>query len=102
MFWAIAIPVYIIGMGAAFTMLGNKYCPRDYWETPIPFFGSLVWPIFLPMLAGGGIGERLAGITSKTTREDKRRTREIEEAEHRLYLAKIEAETTAELEKALR
>lgn len=99
MFWFFAVPLYVVGIGMAFVLLGNKYSPRDYWNSPGPFFGSLVWPIFLPAILGGFLGKMLIG--GKNFKTETRHQREVDEALHRLRLAEIEAKTTAELERAL-
>lgn len=92
--------LYVVGIGATFPILGEKYSKRDYWESPLPFFGSLVWPACLPAVIGNTVSRRVMD-SSGLSRTERRRQREIEEAEHKQHLAAIQAKTTADLERAL-
>lgn len=57
---------------------------------------GLLWPVSMPIAAGKVMSE-----SDRTPRDAKRRTRELEEARHKKELARIQAETTAALERAL-
>ena len=83
---------YCVGVGAAFTVIGEKCHPHDYWESPGPFFGSLVWPIFIPALVGSHVGHAVINRGSRESRTEKRHARELDEANHRKEIARINAE----------
>ena len=67
------------------------------WETPGPFMAGLFWPVAIPFILGTMLCREATG-----TRAEKRREREIIEAKHKVELAKLRAEETAQLERALR
>lgn len=59
------------------------------------FWGGLFWPIMVPVMVGIIAREKVVAHGNKPSKDALRRKREIEEAEHRLALAKIEAKAIA-------
>lgn len=78
---------------------GDTNCRADHVSAAI--FAGLLFPAALPLLLGlygaGGVFATGQG----GTRDERRRARELTEANHKEELAKIQARTTRELEKAL-
>lgn len=97
----IIIATYLMGAGIVFPIMGNKLCPDDYWEHPGPFFSAVGWPVVVPLLIGTAISNLVFVGEGHTSRADRRRDKELDEARHKLEVAKINAETTRQLEQAL-
>lgn len=95
--------LYGMMMGVTFRVIANTTLhPEDPWDTPGPFFGSLLWPLALPTMIGiKGATLVLGDGTARTSRDERRRKKELAEAKHKLHVAQIEAATTRELERAL-
>lgn len=96
--------VYAFGVGIAFRLLANhtEY-PDEPFRYPGPTFGSLLWPVAIPVVLGAKVAGSIFGNgTERLTRAEKRREKELAEANHKQELARIQAKTTQELEKALR
>ena len=73
-------------------------CESDH--TAAAFFASAFWPLALPVTLGTN-GMAILGMShGGKSRAERRREEEIAEAKHRQALAKIEADTTAQLERA--
>lgn len=100
------IPLYIfmygILSGVTFRVIANATDdPTDPWKTPGPFFGSLLWPIALPLMLGIYGSTLVLGDGERLSRDERRREKELDEAKHKLEIAKVDAATTRELERAL-
>lgn len=106
--------IYILSVMAYFTMSGfvfgklqNHYkplcsysasnCDAECGHSVGSAIAGLLWPVALPIAAG-----KVLSNSERVSRDQKRRTKELAEARHKKELARIEAETTYELEKALR
>jgi hypothetical protein len=97
-FWIVGVMLYLAiggGMGGyAQKVLGHS----DYWSHPGPFFTTILWPIVLP----AWVGLQGSKYLSSESRTERRRDREIEEANHRVRLAKLQAQENAELDRMLK
>lgn len=71
----------------------------DPWKDPGPFFAGLLWPVAIPFIIATAACKRNANVVNRLERK---RRKEIDEANHKLQLAQIRSQETAELEKALR
>lgn len=78
---------------------GDRFCKVDH-DFPA-FFAGALFPLAIPLLAGM-YGPKGFGVADKESRAKARRAAEIDDANHKRELAKIEAETTRVLERALK
>lgn len=85
---------YSVGMGATYKAIKNYH----YQACETAFFGPLFWPVALGVWGGILL---TSTIGSPSDRAESRRRREIEEAEHRVYMAKLQAQESAELDRML-
>lgn len=66
------------------------------------FFTGVLFPLSVPLMLGMyGPAHSFGSGGNRISRDEKRRTRELTEAKHKEELAKIQARTTRELERAL-
>lgn len=99
----LCIFLYSMIAGVSFRAIANATNhPDDPWRSPGPFFGALAWPVALPLLLGIKGGTLVLGDGERLSRDERRRDKELTEARHKQELARIEAETTRELERALK
>jgi len=88
---------YVVMMSATFVGMAKATGQlQDPWETPTPFFSALFWPIVVPFAIPTAICARMADGGSRTER---RREKELAEANHKQRLARINAETMAVMER---
>lgn len=110
MLWLILVPAlmaYFTMSGYVFGRMNSHYksickyqrtnnCDGECGHVIGSIISGLVWPVALPIAAG-----KVLSNSERVSRDTKRRTKEIAEANHKHELARIEAKTTYELEKAL-
>jgi hypothetical protein len=78
---------YLVSVGAVQKKVYNRLTYENIWRMEASVVSALFWPAFLPLL----IGNRISSINSPENVQAKR-DREIEDANHRKDLAKIEAD----------
>lgn len=90
---------------ARFQAIESSKCGhRDCWDSYnwcrhscfALFAVGPLWPVAIPALIG-----MKAGGSTKETRDESRRARELAEADHKIVLAKKRAQETLELERVL-
>lgn len=70
-------------------------CDSDCGHSVLAGLSVFLWPITLPVMLG-------VNFKTPQSRNERRRAKELAEAEHKVELARIRAEETAQLERALR
>lgn len=78
---------------------GDRLCSRDHNSSAV--FTGLAFPLTVPLFLGSYGKANVFGSSEAGSRDEKRRARELTEAKHKEELAKIQARTTRELERAL-
>lgn len=73
--------------------------PDEPFREPGPFFGALAWPIGVAFLIGCKLP---SGMFSRDIKDEKRRRRELAEAQHRTELARERRREDEEITRQLR
>lgn len=106
-----SIMTYLVVAGATmvnFTSWRERECPSCAYgrrctsdHKASGFFAGLLFPLALPLIVGTTVVPNFADA-DRQPRAERRRQKEMEEAEHRVQLARVRAQETEALERSLK